>query len=191
MKGLELSQPSAGELGALAALKSITTARFAIWYVEQVDRLEIIAAIAAEIERLQHARFVIVQSATGKRSNGSGESHGRVAKVGKKQPVARDSQSIGWSHAMGPMVIQEKPQVLIARIPPNEPPKRREVMEIPPTCRKSVYATSLESMRVIGGALVSCAVSLARRPISVGKSKPAKHECELLLERYQLLPSDW
>jgi hypothetical protein len=110
---------------ALVALERITAARLAIWYVEQVDRREIIAAIDAEIERLQHARFLIVQSAAGKQSNGSGERHGRTAKVEKKRPVARDSQSIGRSHAAGPTVIQEKPQVLITRVPAKEPPKRR------------------------------------------------------------------
>jgi hypothetical protein len=36
-----------------------------------VGRLEIIAAIDAEIERLRRARFLIVQSAAGKRSNGA------------------------------------------------------------------------------------------------------------------------
>jgi hypothetical protein len=110
---------------ALTALERITAARLAIWYVEQVDRLEIIAAIDAEIERLQHARFLIVQSAAEKQSNGGSERYGQTAKVGKKRPVARDSQSIRRPHAAGTTVIQEKPQVLVTRIPPKEPPKRR------------------------------------------------------------------
>jgi hypothetical protein len=46
-----------------------------IWYLEQVGRLEIIAAINAEIARLQRARFLIVQAAAGKQPNGSGERH--------------------------------------------------------------------------------------------------------------------
>jgi hypothetical protein len=41
---------------------------FPIWYVEQMYRLEIIAEIDAEIERLQRARFLIAQSAAGKQS---------------------------------------------------------------------------------------------------------------------------
>jgi hypothetical protein len=114
-----------GELGAQALLERISAARLAIWYVEQVDRLEIIAAIDAEIERLQHARSLVVQSGVGKRSKGSPETRTRAANVGKKRPVARDQQSIGRSYAARPTVIKEKPQVLVTRVPPKEPPKRR------------------------------------------------------------------
>ena len=99
--------------------------RLAIWYVEQVDRLEIIAAIDAEIERLQHVRSMVVQSGLGKRSKGGLERRTPAAKAAKKRPVARDRQSIGRSHAARPTVIKEKPQVLITRVPPKEPPKRR------------------------------------------------------------------
>ena len=90
-----------------------------------MDRLEIIAAIDAEIERLQHARSLVVQSGVGMRSKGTLERRTRAANAGKKRTVARDRQSIGRSHAARPTVIKERPQVLITRVPPKEPPKRR------------------------------------------------------------------
>jgi hypothetical protein len=92
-----------------------------------VDRLQIIAAIDAEIECLKHARLLIAQSAVEKPSNVSRERRARVAKVGKKQPFSPDDRSSGKSHATGPTVIEEKPQVLAVRIPPKELPKRRVV----------------------------------------------------------------
>jgi hypothetical protein len=99
-----------------------------------VDRLEIIAAIDAEIERLEHARLLIAQSAAekplnvsrGRRARAAGR-RARAAKVGKKQPFSRDNRSSGKSYATGPTVKEEKPQVLVVRIPPKELPKRRVV----------------------------------------------------------------
>lgn len=92
-----------------------------------MDRLEIIAAIDAEIERLEHVRFLIAQSAIEKRSNISRGRRARGAKVGKKQPFSPESGSSGKSHATGPTVIEEQPRVLVVRIPPKELPKRRVV----------------------------------------------------------------
>jgi hypothetical protein len=92
-----------------------------------VDRLEIIAAIDAEIERLEHARLLIAQSAVEKPSNISRGRRARAAKVGKKQPFSPDGRSRGKSLATMPTVIEEKPQVLVVRIPPKELPKRRVV----------------------------------------------------------------
>jgi hypothetical protein len=92
-----------------------------------VDRLEIIAAIDAEIERLEHARLLIAQSAVAKPSNAIRERRARAAKVGKKQTVSPNDRSSGKSHATGPTVIEEKPQALVVRIPPKELPKRRVV----------------------------------------------------------------
>jgi hypothetical protein len=89
-----------------------------------VTRLEIIAAIDAEIARLQRARLLIVQASDESRSNGGNERRARRKSAGKKQPVARDRQSIGASHAVVPTVINEKP-ILVTRLAPKEPPKRR------------------------------------------------------------------
>jgi hypothetical protein len=89
-----------------------------------VTRLEIIAAIDAEIARLQRARFLIVQSAVERRSNGGDERRAQPKSAGKKQPVARDRRSTGSLHAAVPTVISEKP-VLVTRLAPKEPPKRR------------------------------------------------------------------
>jgi hypothetical protein len=100
---------------------------FPIWYVEQMYRVEIIAEIDAEIERLQQARFLIAQSAIGKQSNGSRLGHGRVARAGKKPSLTQGSQGTGRSNATGPTVVQEKSPVLIIRVPPKEPRKRRVV----------------------------------------------------------------
>jgi hypothetical protein len=95
--------------------------------LSQVDRLEIIAAIDAEIERLEHARLLIAQSGVEKPSNISRGRRTRAARAGKKQPFSPDNRSSGKSHAAGLTVIEEKPQVLVVRIPPRELPKRRVV----------------------------------------------------------------
>ena len=92
-----------------------------------MDRLEIIAEIDAEIERLQQARLLIAQSAVGKQLNRSRLRHARVARAGKKPSLNQVSQVAGRSHATGPTVVQEKSPVLIIRIPPKEPRKRRVV----------------------------------------------------------------
>jgi hypothetical protein len=74
-----------------------------------VDQLEIIAAIDAEIERLEHARLLIAQSAVEKPSNISRRKRARTAKVGKKQTFSPDDRSSGKSYATGPTVVEEKP----------------------------------------------------------------------------------
>jgi hypothetical protein len=89
-----------------------------------VDRPEIIAAIDAEIARLQRARLLIIQSVVEKRSNGGDERSVRHKNAGKRKPVARERPSIGGSQAMVPTTKSEKP-VLVTRVAPKEPPKRR------------------------------------------------------------------
>lgn len=83
-----------------------------------------IAAIDAEIARLQRARLLIIQSAVEKRSNGGNQSRARHGNAGKREPVVGERPSIRGSHAMVQTVISEKP-VLVTRIAPKEPPKRR------------------------------------------------------------------
>lgn len=92
-----------------------------------MDRLEIIAAIDAEIERLERSRLLIAQSAIQKQSIISRGRRAQAVKVAKKQPFSPDNRSGGKLHAAGPTVIEEKPQVLVVRIPPKEFPKRRVV----------------------------------------------------------------
>ena len=92
-----------------------------------MDRLEIIAAIDAEIVCLKHARLLIAQSAVEGPSNVSRERRAQVAEGGKKQPFSPDGGSSGKSHATEPTVIEEKPQVLAVRIPPKKLPERRVV----------------------------------------------------------------
>lgn len=97
----------------------------AIWYLEQVNRIEIIAAIDAEIERLQHARLLIAHSAIKKPSTDSHQKLPRVARVGQKQAPARARRSIPQPSDTAPTVIDQQPQIFITRLPPKEAPKRR------------------------------------------------------------------
>jgi hypothetical protein len=92
-----------------------------------VDRLKIITAIDAEIERLEHARLLIAQSAVEKPSNISHGKRARAGKLGKKQHSSLDNRSNGKLHAASPTIIEVKPQVLVVRLPPKELPKRRVV----------------------------------------------------------------
>jgi hypothetical protein len=92
-----------------------------------VDRREIIAVIDAEIERLRHARLLIVQSAGERPSNGGYKTRARPTNVGENLSSTRDRQPIKRSHVMRPILIKDEPQVVVTRIPPKEPPKRRAI----------------------------------------------------------------
>jgi hypothetical protein len=98
--------------------------QIAICYVEHVNRPAIIAAIDAEIERLQQARFLIAHSAVGKRSSDRKQKQSPPTRPGQEQPIARTRKAIALSRGAQPTVIREKP-VLVTRIAPKEPPKRR------------------------------------------------------------------
>lgn len=125
-----------------------------------MDRREIIAAIDVEIERLKHARLLIAQSAIEKPSNISRGRRARTAKVGKKQTFSPEARSSGKSHAAGPTVIEEKPQVLVVRIPPKELPKRR------------VVQTAVKQRTALMGAI-------PQEPVAVAKNREKAAEADI------------
>lgn len=95
-----------------------------------MDRHEIIAALDAEIERLQNARQMVIQSAFEKRSpvhrKHRATAGKRAVATAGKRTAAPDRRPIEQPRLKTAPVKEEK-QVLITRIPPKEAPKRRHV----------------------------------------------------------------
>ena len=87
-----------------------------------MNRLEIIAAIDAEIERLQHARLLVAQSAVKKAPRSSGDARGRRSNIEKKKSTRRLVQRPVTAQ---PAAIKLKPQVVVIRIASKEQPKPR------------------------------------------------------------------
>jgi hypothetical protein len=90
-----------------------------------VTRTEIIAAIDTEIERLQRARSLIVQSAAGKRSADLKRKLSIPAKQAKGQPPVQAGKAIASLQTVQPSVARENTQMLITRLPAKQPPRRR------------------------------------------------------------------
>ena len=86
-----------------------------------MNRLKIIAAIDAEIERLQHARLLVVQSAV-KKPPRTHEVRAKRSDVDKKKGTRGLVQR---PVAAQPAAMNLKPQVVVTRIAPKEQPKPR------------------------------------------------------------------
>jgi hypothetical protein len=89
-----------------------------------VDRLEIIAAIDAEVTRLRHARFLIAQYSVGTPSDHRRSEPPMPVKRRKERSVATGRQVIARAHRERQIQKQEVP-VLITRVTAKEAPKQR------------------------------------------------------------------
>jgi len=97
-----------------------------------VDRQEIIAALDAEIARLQHARALIAQAMAPVRPNGRQRPTFRSAEPNERVPSAR-----GTRRLVRPRTGQSRPQTheettaLVVRVPAKEAPKHRSFTAVP------------------------------------------------------------
>jgi hypothetical protein len=90
-----------------------------------VDRLEIIAAIDAEVTRLRHARFLIAQYGLGKPSDHRRSERPMPVKPRKDRPVATGRQVIAHAHRERQIQQKQELPVLITRVTAKEAPKQR------------------------------------------------------------------
>ena len=90
-----------------------------------VDRLEIIAAIDAEVTRLRHARFLIAQYGVGKPSDHRRSEHPQPVKRRKERSVTTGRQVIARAHRERQIQQKQEVPVLITRVTAKEAPKQR------------------------------------------------------------------
>jgi hypothetical protein len=90
-----------------------------------VDRLEIIAAIDAEVTRLRHARFLIAQYGVGKPSDHRRSERPMPVKRRKDRPVATGRQVTARAHRERQSQQKREVPVLITRVIAKEAPKQR------------------------------------------------------------------
>jgi hypothetical protein len=90
-----------------------------------VDRLEIIAAIDAEVTRLRHARFLIAQYGVGKPSDHRRSERPMPVKRRKGRSVTAGRQVIAHTHRERQIQQKQELPVLITRVTAKEAPKPR------------------------------------------------------------------
>jgi hypothetical protein len=90
-----------------------------------VDRVEIIAAIDAEVTRLRHARFLIAQYGVGKPSDHRRSERPRPVKRREDKHVATGRQVIAHAHRERQIQQKQELPVLITRVTAKEAPKPR------------------------------------------------------------------
>jgi hypothetical protein len=90
-----------------------------------VDRLEMIAAIDAEVTRLRHARFLIAQYGVGKLSDHRRSERPRPVKRREDRHVATGRQVIAHAHRERQIQQKQELPVLITRVTAKEAPKPR------------------------------------------------------------------
>jgi hypothetical protein len=114
--------PLGGERPARRQLTTLNYREFDMFI--SVDRLEIIAAIDAEVTRLRHARFLIAQYGVGKPSDHRRSERPMPVKRRKDRSVTTGRQVIAPAHRERQIQKQELP-VLITRVTAKEAPKQR------------------------------------------------------------------
>jgi hypothetical protein len=130
--------PLGGERPARRQLTTLNYREFDMFI--SVDRLEIIAAIDAEVTRLRHARFLIAQYGVGKPSDHRRSERPMPVKRRKDRPVATGRQVTAHAHRERQIQQKQELPVLITRVTAKEAPKPR----ITPVATKQKTALSAD-----------------------------------------------